>query len=123
MSELSEKIAAHVEYRFDEGKNHFLVRNLMADLALFLAQDRNEIIFDANERIVSLLRSKEAEAVVYTIRGDHGSGATDSPHFVLVTKRGGVDTQAKPRNLVAAAGDQYVTLASTAPINDQPDIL
>ena len=123
MSELSEKIAAHAEHRFDEGDNHFLVRNLMADFALLRAQDRNKIILDANERIVSLLGSKEAEAVVYAIRGDYGSGGTDSPHFVLVTKRGGVDTQAKPRNLVTAAGDQYVTLASTAPIYDQPDIL
>ena len=123
MFELSELIAARVERRFENGDNHFLVRSLLADLALLLSQDRNEIIIDANERVIRLITDNKAEAVIYAIRGDHGNSDQDSADFLLITKREGIVTHEKPHDLITSAGERYVTRASTASINDQPDIL
>ena len=113
---ISARIVEHVERRFERGDNHFIARSAMAGLALLAAQDRNEIIIDANERIVRSLSHLGAEAVVYAIRGDHGSGFEDSTDFVQVTSRGGRPTKAQRKEIFASMDEQYVIRASTAEI-------
>ena len=116
MHPLSARIVEHVERRFEHGDNHFIARGALASLALLIAQDRNEIIIDANERIVRSLSHLGAEAVVYAIRGDQGNGYQDSTDFVHITSRWGDPTKAARKELMASLDDRYVVRASTTEI-------
>lgn len=105
-------IVERAEQRFLRGEDHFPARGFLDTFGMHIASENlNEDLHQSNVAIIEMLRGHGAEAEIYTIREDLGSGLTDTqPDYVRVAEREGKFT-----GMVRRIGEAVIIRASTAP--------
>lgn len=96
MKTLQERIVERAEKKYDKGKNSFLAIGALNSVALELLYsgtgNTDELRHEVRSKILRSLAAKGAQADIYAIRDNYGSGRTDSMDHVRVASRGGTPT-------------------------------
>jgi hypothetical protein len=100
MSEIEDRIVRRAERKFDAGKDHFIARTVLSELALELMTPGKSSAIDdrratTNDLILARLAARGAEAEIYAVVHATHDGYVHSNDAVRVLARDGVPTEAR----------------------------